>query len=526
MKGEGVFCLKIMKKIALILFLSFSLFASSSISSSVTSSEVNSSRENSSISSTQSSSSSSCKEEEQFNWFIGNEVRSKLYNLIERIEADDTILCKSRLEYKIEKLEELLKKYSLYKTSYLKKRIESSANNLEYSYLKILNSGCYSPRRFLGKDFIFESKDYTKELKSPILERLYKMLRFYKKLKEEGGWEKVEVKDVLYLRPNEEYDEIPLIKKRLAKEGFYHGEDFNSTLYDENVTKSVMEFQKSHGLKPDGVIGPMTLAQMNMSVEEKIGKILLNIERARWFLKEDSFFVFVDIPGFFLEVFDENRSIFRSDVIVGRKSRPTPQMRNLISFMVLNPYWRAPETIIKEDILPQLKAGHFAKIRAKGIIASLDPYGRERVRFEDVDWNNFNTTQDLPFYFLQLPGPKNFLGFLKFMFPNRFDVYLHDTNARRLFNYSYRALSSGCVRVRKPIELFYILYNKDRPPQEQMSYRDIFSKLWRKRTKKVYLKPNIPVYLIYLTTFMDSQGKYYFYPDIYNIDKKMEHLVR
>ncbi|NPA04453.1 MAG: L,D-transpeptidase family protein [Epsilonproteobacteria bacterium] len=501
--------------------------SSSVVASSSVSSEANSSSKSEHLVDNAKNSSSSQNSSTSViisKWFEGEEIRETLFKLIERVQTDETILCKSRFRKQVRKLSDLIENYSKNPTPTLRKRIESVANNLEFSYLKVVNSGCFNPAPFLRKDYIpCKSKDFTKKLHSPILDRLYKMLKFYKKLKLKGGWEKIEIKDILYLRPNEEYDEIPLIRKRLAQEGFYKGDDFNSTLFDENLTKSVMEFQKSHGLKPDGVIGPMTLAQMNISVEEKIGKILLNIERARWFLKDDPFFVFVDIPGFFLEVFDENRSVFKSDVIVGRRSRPTPQMRHEISYAVLNPYWRAPKTIIKEDILPQLKAGKFSKIRAKRIIASLDPYGRERVRFEDVDWNNFSA-DDLPFYFLQLPGPKNFLGFIKFMFPNRFDVYLHDTNSRRLFKYSYRALSSGCVRVKKPIELYHLLINRNR--SEKIDYRDIFSRLWKNRTKKVYLKPKVPVYLLYLTTFMDEKGNYYFYPDIYGIDKKMEELVR
>ncbi len=456
-----------------------------------------------------------------YRW-IGDDIRFELYELVKSVQEDETILCRDRFTKLIEDVEALMHQYESTRSDLVAQKLEQAANDLEYAYLKVRNSGCFHPRRFLEDNFLpCKGKSYKTPLRSPVLERLYRMLQIYKNLQKEGGWEPIEIQDELYLRPNKSYDEIPSIRKRLAQEGFYQGEDFNSTLYTPELVEAVKEFQHRHGLKADGIIGPMTVAQMNVSVEDKIKKILLSIERARWFLKEDDFFVFVNIPGFFLEVFENGEPIFYSEVIVGRKKRPTPQMRNLISYAVLNPYWRAPKTIIKEDILPHLQSRDFKTIRAERIVASLDPYGKELVRFEDVDWSYFRWS-DVPFYFIQLPGPDNFLGFIKFMFPNRFDVYLHDTNARGLFKYSYRALSSGCVRVRKPIELYHILINRG---AKEVTYRDIFDQLWRSRTKRVRIKPNVPVYLLYLTAFMDKDGKSYFYPDIYGIDKKMWELV-
>jgi len=281
-----------------------------------------------------------------------------------------------------------------------------------------------------------------------------------------------------------------------------------------------MEFQRHHGLKSDGVIGPTTIDAMNVSVEEKIEKILLNLERFRWFLQEDPYFVFVDIPGFFLQVYEKGEPIFKCKVVVGRKQRPTPLMRDRIAYTVFNPYWRAPQTIIAEDILPQLKKGKFDKLEAEGIIASTDYYGKEVVDFEDVDWSLYDA-KSLPFYFLQEPGPNNFLGYLKLIFPNRFDVYLHDTNHRNLFKYTYRALSSGCVRLEKPIELFHLLKSKE----FEMTYRDIFDIIYSKKTKKIDFEEKIPIYLSYLSVYADRSGKVYFYDDIYGYDRRMEEIL-
>ena len=457
-------------------------------------------------------------------WTHDGSVDVDLYKLMNKIQHDPSILCKERLKSDLARLDRLLESFGQNPTDTLAAKIDLQAEKLQVRYAYIKNNGCFDPGMFLEEENFLPRRKLRSEsvVDSPILTNLYKLLDRYLMLRQKGGWDPIEIEDTLYLKVGQEYDEVPAIKRRLALEGFFMGEVNDSRLYTKELADAIKEFQRRHGLKPDGVIGPMTLGMLNTSVDEKIKKILLSIERARWFLRGEDFFVFVNIPGYFLEVYDCNESCLRSDVIVGRKKRPTPLMRNQISYAVLNPYWRAPKTIIKEDILPKLQAGQFDKVRKSGIIASLDPMGRQVVRYEDVEWKFF-TEEDLPFYFLQLPGPKNFLGFIKFMFPNKFDVYLHDTSSRQLFKYDYRALSSGCVRVKRPVELYRVLlkrYGRD------ISYRDIFEQFWAQKTKKVNLRPNIPVYLLYLTAYMDQKGKPYFYNDIYEIDKKMWEYAR
>ncbi len=436
----------------------------------------------------------------------------QLHLLLKKIEDDETILCKDRLQKEMIELKSALDRGEGTPV------IERLANTLEESYLHIVNYGCFDPQLFLEENFLPPHKPQIKaELSSPILERLYAALKKYEQLRQDvKSWEPIELEDILYLSPGHTNQAVAKIKRRLALEGFYHKDDFNSTLYDADLVKAVEDFQRHHGLKDDGVIGPMTLSAMNEPLEHKIERIKINIERARWFLRPEDFFVFVDLPGFFMQIYEHGEPIFASKVIVGRKERPTPQMRNLISYCVLNPYWHAPKTILKEDIIPSLKKGDFEHLKEEGIIASTDYYGKEVVNFEDVDWEYFDE-ENMPFTFLQRPGPNNFLGYVKFMFPNRFDVYLHDTNARNLFKYSYRALSSGCVRVKKPIELLHLFLNR----QKEVDYRDILDKLWTQQTQKIPIRPNIPVYLLYLSVWMDENGEVFFYPDIYGIDAKM-----
>ena len=456
----------------------------------------------------------------KYRWITGDRINTNLKTLVDTIEHDATLLCKDRVD--TAGLKEAMTRMHKVPTDFNKQSVEQLANSLLFEYIKIRNYGCFEPNQFYGKDEISypSEKPVDKIIINPIEDRLEKALYRYKRIQQEGGWKTIKLTDELYLYPGKSYPEIPAIKDRLSREGYYKGALDSNITYDAGLKMAVMDFQRHHGLKPDGVIGPATLDAMNESVEKKIEKILINLERLRWFLQDDDYFVFVNIPGFFLEVYEKGEPIFGCKVVVGRKKRPTPLMRDRIAYAVLNPYWRAPETIIAEDILPQLKKGEFDQIRAEGIIASTDYQGKEVVEFEDVDWSLYDE-KSVPFYFLQKPGPHNFLGYLKLIFPNRFDVYLHDTNHRNLFKYTYRALSSGCVRLEKPIELFHLLKSKE----SDMTYRDIFDIIYSRKTRKIGFKMKIPVYLSYLSVYADKNGEVYFYNDIYGYDRRMSTIL-
>ncbi len=449
-------------------------------------------------------------------WVEGEEISPRLYKLLERIKNDDTILCKERISTR--RLENLVAGYEFTHDPMLKRMLEEEANRIDEEYRVLKFRGCYDPKLFLDENYLVTKKNTLGSLKNPILQRLYRAYEKYKNIQRMGGWESIEVKDELYLKKGKAYDAIPLIRKRLAIEGYLSPEQNSSKYFDEELEKAIIEFQRHHSLKPDGIIGPLTLKALNEPVAQRLKKILINIERARWFVKNDNFFVFVDIPGFFLQVFKDGKPIFYSKVIVGRKSRPTPQMRNYISYAILNPFWRAPRTIIKEDILPHLRAGEFDTLYAEGIVASKDYEGKNLIAYEDVNWSRYKKGA-VPFVFMQLPGDQNFLGRIKMMFPNRFDVYLHDTNERWLFKYSYRALSSGCVRVQKPLELFSVLLSE--VCKATISKEDVHALLADNETKRVYLRPSIPIYLLYLTVYLDEKGLVSFFDDIYGIDKRM-----
>ncbi|BAF69852.1 L,D-transpeptidase family protein [Nitratiruptor sp. SB155-2] len=453
-------------------------------------------------------------------WFYENGAeKEELYTLIGQIKKDNTLLCKNRLTKPLLKLERLLREYRVDANDDLKNDIEKLAYALQLQYFNIRNNGCYRPEMILQDHYLPPTKkSYDHILQNPYLDMLYEILNKYENIKKRGGWGVITLSnDYAYLLPGKKYDEVVQLRWRLMQEGYLKDQNMTDTVYDENLKLAVEEFQRRHFLKPDGIVGPTTLKVLNESVESIIEKILINIERLRWYLQEDKSYVFVNIPQFRLFLWHDGDMVFDSKVIVGRKERPTPLMRHEISYAVLNPYWRAPKTIIAQDILPKLKAGKFEELEKEGIIASLDRYANETIPFDLIYWDAIDLST-FPIVFLQKPGPKNFLGFVKLMFPNKYDVYLHDTNARDLFRYSYRALSSGCVRVEKPIELFHLV-------EGTLSYREIFDRLWDHQTKKVRIHPKFPVYLMYITVMKEDDGNIYFYPDIYQLDRKIKDYV-
>ena len=460
--------------------------------------------------------------EPQYRWIEGDHAGRELVRLINSIRNDQTLLCKEELD--LESLKEALADMAREPSAIHKDRVERLAERLHRRYSLIRSRGCFAPQEFMSEEEMrfTRPKAAGEGFDHPVLERLREALWRYRAIAAKGGWERIEPKDTAYIRPQKSYPEIPAVKRRLAMEGYYNGPLDQNLTYDKELELAVREFQRRHGLKPDGVIGPRTLRAMNESVESKIRKILLNMERFRWIMGEDDYFVLVNIPGFFLEVYENNDTVFRSKVVVGRKKRPTPIMRHAISYAVLNPYWRAPKTIIKEDILPYLQEGDFERIERKGIVAATDYKGRNIVPLYEVNWSDYTEPDEIPYFFMQTPGSRNVLGRIKLIFPNKFDVYLHDTNNKRVFGYRYRALSSGCIRVEKPLELFHLLKSRE----SNITRQEIFDIIATNETTKIRFRRKVPIYLAYLTVYVDSGGGVYFYRDLYGYDKRFLPLLQ
>ena len=334
------------------------------------------------------------------------------------------------------------------------------------------------------------------------------VLKKYRDIQDAGGWEPVPEGPTL--KPGMTDHRIPLLRKRLSITGDYEGTVTDSEHYDEDLKEAVMLFQYKHRLKADGAIGKNTYAALNIPVKKKIEQIRVNLERARWvFQKEPSDYVAVDIAGFRAYHFEGINPNWSSKVQVGKPFRKTPVFKSKIKYIVFNPTWTVPPTILEEDILPRIKKnpGYLSKMK----ISVIDRNGLT-VDPSSVNWSKYS--KNVPYTLRQEPGPHNALGRMKFIFPNKHFIYLHDTPSRSLYGRKDRAFSSGCIRVEKNIELAEILLNDP----ENWNRKRIQELLDTNKTQRVNLSKPKPVMLLYLTIWFDENDNFIFMRDVYERD--------
>ncbi|MFP4199536.1 MAG: murein L,D-transpeptidase [Halanaerobium sp.] len=288
--------------------------------------------------------------------------------------------------------------------------------------------------------------------------------------------------------------------------------------FNDTVKQAVVRFQLDHGLNADGVVGDKTLAALNISRDQRIKQLIINMERWRW-LPEDlgSRYIYVNIADYNLKLFEDNQLKMEMKTIVGQEQRSTPVFSDSIKYLVLNPYWYVPESIAVKDKLPEIKEDvdylsendyTLFKYNGDNKLEKIDP---EDVDWDEVDEDNFN------YLLRQNPGDNNALGRVKFMFPNKFSIYLHDTPGRNLFSETARSFSSGCIRIEKPVDLAEYLLSD----QEKWDRESIEEEMKKDKEKTVYLKNPIKIYLQYNTAWVDSIGNLNFREDIYDRDQKL-----
>ncbi|WP_372987121.1 murein L,D-transpeptidase [Marinobacter sp.] len=289
------------------------------------------------------------------------------------------------------------------------------------------------------------------------------------------------------------------------------------TLYSEDLDLVIPSFQARHGLEPDGIIGKKTLAAVNLLPVERIRQIDASLERWRWLpqsLGED--YVIVNIAGFGLQLVMDGREALRSRVIVGQPYRQTPVFSDRIRYLVFNPTWTVPRKLMIEDLLPLI-------IRDPGYlerqgISVYQGWGAERQEIDPatIDWSSLSR-DNFPYQLVQAPGPLNALGQVKFMFPNPYAVYLHDTPGQYLFGRQERSFSSGCIRVEKPMELAEQLL----AGAPEWNRKNIDRLLEEKTPVTAVLPDPIPIYIQYWTAWVDEDGRIQFRDDIYNRDFRL-----
>lgn len=302
----------------------------------------------------------------------------------------------------------------------------------------------------------------------------------------------------------------------------------NPELYDEAVLEAVKQFQAEHNTTPDGVVGPSTRRLLNqphlrsMGSPDQINAILLNMERHRWLpADQGSFYVTVNIPEFTLRVMKDDEPVHTTRVVVGKPNTPTPVFSNEMKTVVFGPYWNVPNSIKVEEIRPYVRpsGGFFfggggwntqifqrQNLRIK--------YGGREVDPGSVDWNRVDI-RSLHLY--QPPGPHNVLGKVKFMFPNKHDVYMHDTPQKHLFANQVRAESHGCMRVQNPDQLAAVIMEHDKG----WSHARTQSSMDTAYDQHVALGRPIPVYITYFTLKVNEDGSITNYRDLYGHDSRM-----
>ncbi len=325
-----------------------------------------------------------------------------------------------------------------------------------------------------------------------------------------GGWgQTVPAKA---LKPGASGNEVAILRNRLIAMGFL--KRTNTQTYDDQIQAAVQQFQIAHGLEPDGVAGSGTMAEINKQAEDRLKSIIVALERERWLNRErGKRHILVNIPDFTAKVLDNGKVTFETRSVVGatKDDRPTPECSDVMEFMVINPSWYVPRSIVTKEYLPALKKNPYAVKH----IEITDSRGR-KVNRGAVNFAQY-TERTFPFAMRQPPSRGNALGLVKFMFPNVHNIYLHDTPAKNLFGHEVRAYSHGCVRLADPFDFAYTLLAKQtRDPEGYFQ-----SVLNSGKETRVDLKNPVPVHIIYRTAFTTSKGAVRFRRDIYGRDAKV-----
>lgn len=346
-------------------------------------------------------------------------------------------------------------------------------------------------------------------------------LQRYRRLAANGGWPSVP--DGESLKRGTHGPRVDSLRRRLARTDDLPDErPATPDSFGVALETAVVAFQERHGLETDGVVGPATRAALNVSAGTRAEQLAVNLERWRWLPQSlGRRHVLVNVAAFRLRVVEQGDPVLQMRAIIGRPHRETPVFSGEISYLVLNPYWHVPHSIATEDKLPEIKKDpsylarqQFDVLRGWGADAQpIDP--------ATIDWSRLSTS-NFPYRLRQEPGPLNALGQVKFMFPNRHSVYLHDTPTRGLFARAGRSFSSGCVRVEKPIELAeYLLADGT-----QWSADRIRAALRTSDAERsVFLPERVPVHLQYWTAWADADGTVHFRADVYQRDGAVQRAL-
>ena len=320
------------------------------------------------------------------------------------------------------------------------------------------------------------------------------------------------------LEPGDSGEDVVALRNRLISMGYLSRTA--SQIYDEVLEMAVRDFQEMHGLEVDGTAGEGTLREINVSMEKRLQSVLVAMERERWINREKGDrHIWVNLTDFTARIVDNDVVTFQTRSVIGAndQDRQSPEFSDVMEFMVINPSWYVPRSIITKEYLPQLQRNPNA-VRHLEIT---DRRGRI-VNRANVDFTQFNR-RNFPFAMRQPPSRSNALGLVKFMFPNQYNIYLHDTPAKNLFSRETRAYSHGCIRLNDPFDFAYELLSKQ--SSDPVGYFQ--ARLNSGSESRVDLDEPVPVHLVYRTAFTDALGNLQFRRDVYGRDARIwDALVR
>jgi len=332
---------------------------------------------------------------------------------------------------------------------------------------------------------------------TPFYTWLRQALVTYRGILAGGGWPTVPGGEVL--KVGSTGPRVAVLRKRLEITGDLTTLDrVDPVVFDEDLEAGVKRFQERHGIDPDGKVGPRSIEEMNIPVEARIDQIRASLERVRWVFRDvEEDYLIVDIAGFHAYLVKGGERIWRTRVQVGKSYHATPVFKDTMRYLDFNPTWTIPPGILRNETLPRIR-----KVTTAGKI--VDP--------STIDWAA-TATGGFPYMIRQEPGPHNALGRVKFIFPNQYMVYLHDTPSKGLFARTERAFSHGCIRTQNPFELATLLLDDqgwDRARVDQV--------VASKKNTRVNLENPITVMLLYWTAEADAEGTVFFRKDLYNRD--------
>jgi murein L,D-transpeptidase YcbB/YkuD len=334
-------------------------------------------------------------------------------------------------------------------------------------------------------------------------------LKKYQEISDNGGWEIIKYGKSIYLGSTDW--RIKKIKERLIISGdLADTETFLNDSFDIALENAIKKFQTNHTLKPDGIIGVKTLHELNISVDDRIKQIKINMER--WknsSIGLENIYIIINVAAGKLELINQNISLLNMKVIVGRFDRKTPIFNSSLTTIDFNPYWNIPPGIIEKDIIPKIRKNpSFIYENNMNVY-----YNSKKINPEIIDWN-IKASNKYSYKITQDPGPENPMGFVKFLFPNKYFVYLHDTPSKKLFDKSTITFSSGCIRLSGAIDLAKCILKIDRDWEPTI----VDSLIKTGKNLKIDLITPVKIYISYFTTWVNTNGELQFAPDIYKKD--------